>query len=117
MSQLSNLEILSVSDNQIVALPEWTGSLPRLKELYADHNLLKELPNRLTVASELAMISVCFNRLLFHSRYCSFYKISALSLYIKIIVNLHNLYMHIHIKIKEYRFFFFLKFCTNICTG
>ena len=62
LSQLSNLEILSLSGNQLVALPEWTGSLSRLKELYVDNNKLKELPNRLTVAPELSIISVCSNR-------------------------------------------------------
>lgn len=64
MNQLNNLEILSICSNQIVALPEWTGSLPRLKELYVDNNQLRELPNRLTLAPELSMISVCSNRLL-----------------------------------------------------
>lgn len=62
LSQLNNLEILSLSSNRIVALPEWTGSLPRLKELYIDNNQLKELPNRLTMAPELAIISACSNR-------------------------------------------------------
>lgn len=65
LSKLNNLEILSVSGNQIFALPEWIGSLPRLKELYVDKNHLKELPNRLTTAPELSMISVCSNRSLF----------------------------------------------------
>jgi Leucine-rich repeat (LRR) protein len=64
LRQLNNLEILSVSSNQIIALPEWIGSLPKLKELHIDNNKLKELPNRLTLAPELTMISVCVNRLL-----------------------------------------------------
>ena len=70
LSQLNNLEILSVSGNQIVALPEWIGSLPRLRELYVDNNQLRELPNRLTIAPELTMISVCSNRLLFLLIFC-----------------------------------------------
>jgi len=70
LSQLNNLEILSVSGNQIVALPEWIGSLPRLRELYMDNNRLRELPNRLTIAPELTMISVCSNRSLFALTFC-----------------------------------------------
>jgi len=70
LSQLNNLEILSVSGNQIVALPEWTGSLPRLRELYVDNNQLRELPNRLTIAPELTMISVCSNRFLLILIFC-----------------------------------------------
>lgn len=64
MSQLHNLEVLSLSGNEFVALPEWLGSLPKLKELNADKNYLKELPNRLTLAPKVSVISVCSNRLL-----------------------------------------------------
>nr|XP_050859813.1 leucine-rich repeat and death domain-containing protein 1-like isoform X1 [Vespula vulgaris]XP_050859814.1 leucine-rich repeat and death domain-containing protein 1-like isoform X1 [Vespula vulgaris]XP_050859815.1 leucine-rich repeat and death domain-containing protein 1-like isoform X1 [Vespula vulgaris]XP_050859817.1 leucine-rich repeat and death domain-containing protein 1-like isoform X1 [Vespula vulgaris] len=63
MSQLHNLEVLSLSGNEFVALPEWLGSLPKLKELNADNNYLKELPNRLTLAPKVSVISVCSNRL------------------------------------------------------
>lgn len=65
MNQMHNLEILSVSGNKFVALPEWIGSLPKLKELSADNNCLKELPNRLTLSPQLSIISVCSNRLLY----------------------------------------------------
>lgn len=65
MNQMHNLEILSISGNKFVALPEWIGSLPKLKELNADNNCLKELPNRLTLSPQLSIISVCSNRLLY----------------------------------------------------
>lgn len=73
MSQLHNLEVLSLSGNEFVALPEWLGSLPKLKELNADNNYLKELPNRLTLAPKVSVISVCSNRLLYSiiSRICT----------------------------------------------
>ncbi|KAF3420273.1 hypothetical protein E2986_04513 [Frieseomelitta varia] len=63
MNKMHNLEILSISGNKFVALPEWIGSLPKLKELTADNNCLKELPNRLTLSPQLSIISVCSNRL------------------------------------------------------
>lgn len=65
MNQMHNLEILSISGNKFVALPEWIGSLPKLKELNADNNCLKELPNRLTLSPQLSIISVCSNRMIF----------------------------------------------------
>lgn len=65
MNQMLNLEILSICGNKFVALPEWIGSLPKLKELNADNNYLKELPNRLTLSPQLSIISVCSNRLLY----------------------------------------------------
>ena len=65
MNKMHNLEILSISGNKFVALPEWIGSLPKLKELTADNNCLKELPNRLTLSPQLSIISVCSNRLLY----------------------------------------------------
>lgn len=65
MNKMHNLEILSISGNRFVALPEWIGSLPKLKELTADNNCLKELPNRLTLSPQLSIISVCSNRLLY----------------------------------------------------
>lgn len=64
MNEMRNLEILCISGNKFVALPEWIGSLPKLKELNADNNCLKELPNRLTLSPELSILSVCSNRLL-----------------------------------------------------
>jgi Leucine-rich repeat (LRR) protein len=65
MSQLKNLEYLFLSGNQIIALPEWLGSLPILKELFVDNNLLEEIPNRLTLSNSLSIISVCSNKLSF----------------------------------------------------
>lgn len=63
MSQLKSLEYLCLSGNKLVALPEWLGSLPNLKELFVDNNFLEEIPNRLTLSTSLSMISVCSNRL------------------------------------------------------
>lgn len=63
MSQLEKLESLCLSGNQIVALPEWLGSLTNLKELFVDNNLLEEIPNRLTLSKSLTMLSVCSNNL------------------------------------------------------
>lgn len=62
---MHSLETLSISGNKLVALPEWIGSLSKLKELNADNNCLKELPNRLTLSPEISIISVCSNRLLY----------------------------------------------------
>lgn len=63
MSQMNSLECLCLSGNQLAALPEWLGSLPNLKELFVDNNVLEEIPNRLTLSKSLSMISVCSNRL------------------------------------------------------
>ncbi|XP_076276484.1 uncharacterized protein LOC143207054 isoform X2 [Lasioglossum baleicum] len=63
MNRMHNLEVLSISDNKFTALPEWIGSLSKLKELNADKNFLKELPNRLTLSPQISLISVCSNRL------------------------------------------------------
>ncbi|RLU23245.1 hypothetical protein DMN91_003448 [Ooceraea biroi] len=87
ISDLSNLRTLLLNDNFIDKLPvgkiekieqpggavcleqsdrcatKWIGSLPRLKELHMDNNKLRELPNRLTLAPALTIISVCVNRL------------------------------------------------------
>ena len=63
MQKLKNLETLSLSGNKISALPEWLGSLPKLKELFVDNNSLKEIPNRLTISKSLSLISVCSNKL------------------------------------------------------
>ncbi|XP_012142237.2 uncharacterized protein LOC100882442 isoform X1 [Megachile rotundata] len=63
MNEMHNLEILSIAGNKFVVLPEWIGSLPKLKELIADNNYLRELPNRLTLSPQLSVISVCSNRL------------------------------------------------------
>lgn len=65
MHRMRNLEIFSISGNRFVVLPEWIGSLPKLKELNADNNYLMELPNRLTLSPEISVISVCSNRLLY----------------------------------------------------
>lgn len=65
MNKMHNLEILSIAGNKFVVLPEWIGSLPKLKELNADNNHLKELPNRLTLSPKLSVISVCSNRSLY----------------------------------------------------
>lgn len=63
MSELDNLACLCLSGNQMVALPEWLGSLPNLQELFVDNNLLEEIPNRLTLSTSLSMLSVCSNKL------------------------------------------------------
>lgn len=63
MCQLQNLKYLYLSRNRIVALPEWLGSLLKLKELFVDYNDLIEIPNRLTLSRSLTMISVCSNNL------------------------------------------------------
>lgn len=63
LSNLKNLRSLSLCNNEFVVLPEWLGSLEKLEQLRADENFLRELPNRLTTAPNLCVLSICSNRL------------------------------------------------------
>ncbi|XP_033323175.2 PH domain leucine-rich repeat protein phosphatase [Megalopta genalis] len=59
-----NLEHLDVSYNNLDALPEWTPDLPVLRALFASHNALTALPDRLlTQPSRLEVLHLPHNRL------------------------------------------------------
>ncbi|XP_076232908.1 PH domain leucine-rich repeat protein phosphatase [Calliopsis andreniformis] len=59
-----NLEHLDVSYNNLDALPEWTPDLPVLRALFASHNSLTALPDRLlTQPSRLEVLHLPHNRL------------------------------------------------------
>ncbi|XP_076675085.1 PH domain leucine-rich repeat protein phosphatase isoform X2 [Andrena cerasifolii] len=59
-----NLEHLDVSYNNLDALPEWTPDLPVLRALFASHNALTALPERLlTQPSRLEVLHLPHNRL------------------------------------------------------
>ncbi|CAL7946887.1 unnamed protein product [Xylocopa violacea] len=59
-----NLEHLDVSYNNLDALPEWTPDLPLLRALFASHNALTALPDRLlTQPSRLEVLHLPHNRL------------------------------------------------------
>ncbi|XP_034182760.2 PH domain leucine-rich repeat protein phosphatase [Osmia lignaria lignaria] len=59
-----NLEHLDVSYNNLDALPEWTPDLPVLRALFASHNTLTALPDRLlTQPSRLEVLHLPHNRL------------------------------------------------------
>ncbi|XP_076627077.1 PH domain leucine-rich repeat protein phosphatase isoform X1 [Colletes latitarsis] len=58
------LEHLDVSYNNLDALPEWTPDLPVLRALFASHNALTALPDRLlTQPSRLEVLHLPHNRL------------------------------------------------------
>ncbi|XP_029178184.1 PH domain leucine-rich repeat-containing protein phosphatase 2 isoform X2 [Nylanderia fulva] len=59
-----NLEHLDVSYNNLDALPEWTTELPALRVLFASHNTLTALPDRLlSQPSRLEVLHLPHNRL------------------------------------------------------
>ncbi|KYN40431.1 Protein phosphatase PHLPP-like protein [Trachymyrmex septentrionalis] len=59
-----NLEHLDVSYNNLDALPEWTTELPALRVLFASHNALTALPDRLlSQPSRLEVLHLPHNRL------------------------------------------------------
>ncbi|KAK9303731.1 hypothetical protein QLX08_004617 [Tetragonisca angustula] len=59
-----NLEHLDVSYNNLDALPEWIPDLPLLRALFASHNALTALPDRLlTQPSRLEVLHLPHNRL------------------------------------------------------
>ncbi|XP_023246185.1 protein phosphatase PHLPP-like protein [Copidosoma floridanum] len=61
-----NLEHLDVSYNELDSLPEWTPELPVLRALFASHNKLTALPDRLLsqpTASRLEVLHLPHNRL------------------------------------------------------
>nr|XP_012227057.1 PREDICTED: PH domain leucine-rich repeat protein phosphatase 1 isoform X2 [Linepithema humile] len=60
----TNLEHLDVSYNNLDALPEWTTELPALRALFASHNALTALPDRLlSQPSRLEVLHLPHNRL------------------------------------------------------
>ncbi|XP_072767661.1 PH domain leucine-rich repeat-containing protein phosphatase 2 isoform X1 [Anoplolepis gracilipes] len=60
----TNLEHLDVSYNNLDALPEWTTELPALRVLFASHNALTALPDRLlSQPSRLEVLHLPHNRL------------------------------------------------------
>ncbi|KAL0117499.1 hypothetical protein PUN28_010372 [Cardiocondyla obscurior] len=60
----TNLEHLDVSYNNLDALPEWTTELPVLRVLFASHNALTALPDRLlSQPSRLEVLHLPHNRL------------------------------------------------------
>ncbi|KAL7304086.1 hypothetical protein TKK_0003547 [Trichogramma kaykai] len=62
----TNLEHLDVSYNELDSLPEWTPDLPVLRALFASHNLLTALPDRLLsqqASSRLEVLHLPHNRL------------------------------------------------------
>ncbi|XP_066597765.1 protein phosphatase PHLPP-like protein isoform X2 [Prorops nasuta] len=59
-----NLEHLDISYNNLDTLPEWTPDLPVLRALFASHNALTALPDRLlTQPSRLEVLHLPHNRL------------------------------------------------------
>jgi len=61
--QLTDLEVLDVSCNQVSALPDTAGKLRRLKQLVLHHNELEELPEFLTDLPRLQILNVADNLL------------------------------------------------------
>ncbi|XP_024947402.1 PH domain leucine-rich repeat-containing protein phosphatase 2 isoform X2 [Cephus cinctus] len=60
----TNLEHLDISYNALDALPEWTPDLPVLRALFASHNALTALPDRLlSQPSRLEVLHLPHNRL------------------------------------------------------
>ncbi|XP_051166849.1 PH domain leucine-rich repeat-containing protein phosphatase 2 isoform X2 [Leptopilina boulardi] len=60
----TNLEHLDVSYNSLDSLPEWTPELPVLRALFASHNALTALPDRLlSQPSRLEVLHLPHNRL------------------------------------------------------
>ncbi|KAL6449254.1 hypothetical protein ACFW04_000712 [Cataglyphis niger] len=60
----TNLEHLDVSYNNLDALPEWMTELPALRVLFASHNALTALPDRLlSQPSRLEVLHLPHNRL------------------------------------------------------
>ncbi|XP_019887893.2 protein phosphatase PHLPP-like protein isoform X2 [Ooceraea biroi] len=59
-----NLEHLDISYNNLDALPEWTTELPALRVLFASHNALTALPDKLlSQPSRLEVLHLPHNRL------------------------------------------------------
>ncbi|XP_058804924.1 protein phosphatase PHLPP-like protein [Phymastichus coffea] len=60
----ANLEHLDVSYNELESLPDWTPELPQLRALFASHNGLSTLPERLlSQPSRLEVLHLPHNRL------------------------------------------------------
>jgi internalin A len=63
LEQLTQLQILAVSDNQLTALPESLGQLTQLQQLYVSHNQLTALPEALGQLTQLKSLDVSRNQL------------------------------------------------------
>lgn len=63
LCQLTNLELLELSDNKIKELPKEIGQLKNLTELYLNRNEISELPNEITELNKLILLELIGNNL------------------------------------------------------
>ncbi len=61
---LHNLEILNLSNNRLLTLPENIGKLKSLKELYLARNQIKKLPDSIEDLKNLEIIDISYNNLI-----------------------------------------------------
>jgi hypothetical protein len=63
LASLSNLLRLVLSDNQLAALPVDLFAMPKLAELYAERNYIRELPKGISVALNMTKLMLAGNQL------------------------------------------------------
>jgi len=63
LSQLTNLQFLDLTGNQLVVLPDWIGRFPKLRRLYVDDNRLAFLPESLGELNNLEELHADVNQL------------------------------------------------------